>query len=257
MIYVHRDSMFHRLHPLTKLALALVLVVGVNLVRLPVVPLVVFAAILLVAAISGVAKQLLSITVRTLLPIFISLFVIQGILFPPADAVAFATLGPIRLTYGGLEFAFITAMRLLTLSSSVLLVLLTTHPADLASALNQLGLPRSIGYVLLVTLQIAPDIGARATGILEAQQSRGLEVGRGIGRIRALPALVGPLVVGALADVEERAMAIESRAFLSNGPKTSLRTLTDSTAQRVARWVLLLLLVALIVARFTVLRTIL
>lgn len=254
MIYVPGTSLLHRLHPLTKLALALLLFLAVNLLHWEVLPAAVFVLLVLVAVSAGVARPLLQITFQFLLPVFVSLFVIQGVLFPPADATPFAAIGPVRLTYEGFTFAFVTATRLLALSVIVLLVVMTTHPADLSTGLTQIGVPRSIVYVLLVALQLAPDMTKRGTAILEAQQSRGLEVGRGIGRIRALPALVGPLIVGALSDVEERAMAIESRAFLSSGPKTVLRSLHDSTAQLVVRWCVLVLCLILVIARFTILR---
>jgi len=116
-------------------------------------------------------------------------------------------------------------------------------------ALTERGMPRSIGYILLVTLQIAPDMISRATAIMEAQRSRGLETQGGLRRVRALVPLVGPLVVGALVDVEERAMAIESRAYTAPGPKTSLRELVDTTGQRITRWLMLLGIAALIAVR--------
>jgi energy-coupling factor transport system permease protein len=67
--------------------------------------------------------------------------------------------------------------------------------------------------------------------------------------VRAIIPLIGPLVVGALVDVEERAMAIESRAYTASGPKTSLRVLIDSVAQQRARTVMLLVAAALIIWR--------
>jgi energy-coupling factor transport system permease protein len=134
----------------------------------------------------------------------------------------------------------------------LLLVLQSTHPADLVFALTERGLPRSIGYVLLVALQLVPDMSARATAILEAQRSRGLETQRGIMKVRAIVPLVGPLIVGALVDVEERAMALESRAYMAPGPKTNLRQLVDTPAQRVARLLMLVAIVALIVSRVAI-----
>ncbi|HEY3232398.1 MAG TPA: energy-coupling factor transporter transmembrane component T, partial [Roseiflexaceae bacterium] len=149
----------------------------------------------------------------------------------------------------GLEFAFLTSTRLLAFTGTFLLLLQTTHPADLVFALTERGLPRSIGYILLVSLQIVPDMSARTTAILEAQRSRGLETQGGLRRVRAIVPLVGPLVVGALVDVEERAMALESRAYTAPGPKSSLRQLVDSTGQRVTRLLMLLATVALIAGR--------
>jgi energy-coupling factor transporter transmembrane protein EcfT len=92
-------------------------------------------------------------------------------------------------------------------------------------------------------------MSARASAILETQQSRGLETRGLLRRALALPALVGPLVIGALVDVEERAMTLESRAYNRIGPKTSLRQLVDTGRQQLARWVILVLIVVLIAWR--------
>jgi energy-coupling factor transport system permease protein len=211
-------------------------------------PLALFFVALLLTIIGGVARSILSTVFKLLLPVTLSLFIIQGSLFPPAGATPLP-IGPITLTREGLALAFLISTRLLTFTSAILLLLRTTHPADLVFALTERGMPRSIGYILLVTLQIAPDMISRATAIMEAQRSRGLETQGGLRRARALVPLVGPLVVGALVDVEERAMAIESRAYTAPGPKTSLRELVDTTGQRITRSLMLLGIAALIAVR--------
>jgi energy-coupling factor transport system permease protein len=244
--YTAGTKALHRLHPLTKLAGAVLVIAATYTLPGLLTPLALFAMVLILAAASGIARSFLRTILLALLPITFSLFLIQGILFPPAGATPLGQVGPITLTREGLEFAFLVSTRLLTFTATVLLVLRTTHPADLVYALTQRGLPRSIAYILLVTLQIAPDMIARATAIMEAQRSRGLETQRGILRVRAIVPLVGPLVVGALVDVEERAMALESRAYTAPGPKTSLRQLVDTPGQRVARLLMLLTIVALI-----------
>ncbi|MCG8348398.1 MAG: energy-coupling factor transporter transmembrane protein EcfT [Chloroflexales bacterium] len=241
-------TMLHRLHPLTKLSAAFLMIIASYLVAWLPLPLLIFGLLLLLGQLSGVGRPLFNAVLRVVLPVTFSLFLIQGILFPPVDATPLQV-GPMTLTYEGLEFAFVISSRLLVLTTTVLLLLQTTHPADLVNALTQRGLPRSIGYVLLVSLQIVPDMSARATAILDAQRSRGLETQGGLRRVRAIVPLVGSLVVGALLDVEERAMAIESRAYTTSGPKTILRQLADTPAQRAARLLLLLALVGLIVWR--------
>ena len=248
--YIAGTSLLHRLHPLTKLAAAALVIAATYLLPWLLAPLVLFGGLFCLAYYSGVAEPFLRTALRVLLPITISLFLIQGLLFPPPGATPLL-LGPITLRREGLVFAFVTSTRLLAFTGTFLLLLETTHPADLVFALTQRGLPSSIGYILLVALQIVPDMAARATAILEAQRSRGLETQGGIRRVRALVPLVGPLIVGALVDVEERAMAIESRAYTANVPKTSLRELVDSAGQRLARWLMLLGIVALIGWRIT------
>ncbi len=240
-------SLLHRLHPLTKLAAAALILAATYLLPGALTPLALFCVVALLALVAGVAGSTLRTVFKLLLPIALSLFLIQGVLFPPSGATPLPLgLGPIQLTYEGLLFAYLISARLLVLSATILLVLRTTHPADLVFALIERGLPRSVGYILLVSLQIVPDMTARATAILEAQRSRGLETERGFMKVRGIIPLVGPLVVGALVDVEERAMALESRAYTAAGPKTSLRQLVDTGAQRAARWAMLLAIAALI-----------
>jgi energy-coupling factor transport system permease protein len=247
-IYSPGDSPLHRLHPLTKMAAAVLIVLAAYLLPGLLSPLALFFVVLLLAYAGGIIGSFLRPVLLGLLPIVVSLFVIQGILFPPAGATPLP-IGPITLTREGLALAFLISTRLLAFTSAILLLLRTTHPADLVFALTERGLPRSIGYILLVTLQIAPDMIGRAVAIVEAQRSRGLETQGGLRPVRALVPLIGPLVVGALVDVEERAMAIESRAYTAPGLKTSLRELVDTTGQRIARWLMLLGIVALIAWR--------
>jgi energy-coupling factor transport system permease protein len=247
-IYVPGTGILHQLHPLTKLAAMVLVIVAIYLLPWLLAPTALFGVLLALARLSDVADRFLRTSLRVLLPITLSLFIIQGLLFPPPGATAIS-IGPLALPREGLVFAFRTSTRLLAFTGTFLLLLQTTHPADLVFALTERGLPHSIGYILLVSLQIVPDMSARATAILEAQRSRGLETQGGLRRVRALVPLVGPLVVGALLDVEERAMALESRAYTLQGPKTSLRQLVDTSNQRRARLLLLLTTLALIVWR--------
>ncbi|MBV9788406.1 MAG: energy-coupling factor transporter transmembrane protein EcfT, partial [Chloroflexi bacterium] len=125
--------------------------------------------------------------------------------------------------------------------------MLTTHPGILMSGLVQKGMPPTLAYVIVTTLQIVPQMRERANLIVDAQRSRGLETqGSLLRRARALFPLIGPLVLGALLDVEERTLALESRAFSAPTPKTSLFELPDPAYERVLRWLILVGIVALI-----------
>lgn len=252
-IYVPAASPLHALHPLTKLAGAALFVVAAYALPGLAAQLALLAALAALARLGGVLLPLLRRALLLLAPVCVSLLLIQGLLFPPARLTPIQ-LGPLTLWREGLLFALSTAARLLTLTATLLLVVQTTHPADLVAALGAIGMPRSIGYVLLVALQLVPDMSARAAAILEVQQARGLETEGRLRRLRALAPLIGPLLVGALVDVEERAMALESRAFSAPGPKTTLRVLADRRAERVARWLLLALALALVALRLTLLR---
>ena len=70
-------------------------------------------------------------------------------------------------------------------------------------------------------------------------------------RIRGVVPIVGPVILGSLAEVEERTMALEARGFTRPGRRTLLWAPADSTVETVVRWVLVAALVALIAARVT------
>lgn len=247
-IYLPGGGWLHALHPLTKLCGAALLIGATYLLPWWWAPLAVAAVVAALAAATLGLAAIFRPVLIFMLPLLISLLLIQGLLFPPARTAPIA-LGPLVLWADGLRFAGLTAARLLALASSTLLALRSTHPADLVFVLTERGLPRSVGHVLLVALQLVPDMGARAAAVLEAQQSRGLEIGNPLRRLAGLPALVGPLLVGALVDVESRAMALEGRGFYAPGRRTNLRRIPDSRGQRAARALMLLALAGLIVWR--------
>lgn len=148
-------------------------------------------------------------------------------------------LGPLRPTWTGLEAALQATLRVLAFGFSVVVLVLTTEPDHLVADLERRGLGRRAAFVIGSTLRAIPRMAERAGEITEAQRARGLDTeGRIWRRVRGVVPLAGPLVLGALTDVEQQAMALEARAFSAPGRRTVLRAFPDSGAQRVLRWTL-------------------
>jgi energy-coupling factor transport system permease protein len=123
----------------------------------------------------------------------------------------------------------------------------TTRPDILMFSLTQRGLSASLSYMIISTIQIIPHLQARTGAILDAQQARGLEThGNLPHRLRVLFPIVMPLILSSLLDVEERAVAIEARAFNYSGTKTSLAIIREARWEPVFRWILLLSATALV-----------
>ncbi len=240
---------------MTKLTLAFALVVIALAARWILMPIALFLLVILpLAAWGRVLRKLSRTTIAVILPFAISLGLVQGLFYPGAENILLR-LGPLSLKSAGLLFAFVTATRILVIAGAALLVLYSTHPADLALALVQRGAPPTLAYIVVTAVQLLPETEARAVAIMDAQRSRGLETeGSLLTRLRAFLPLVGPLVYGALENVQERALALESRAFRAPHPKTSWRELSDSKAQHIVRALLLAItligLVAGVVGRF-------
>jgi energy-coupling factor transport system permease protein len=60
---------------------------------------------------------------------------------------------------------------------------------------------------------------------------------------------VGPVILGSIAEVEERTMALEARGFTRPGRRTLLWSPRDTRPEAAVRWLLLVALVALVVLR--------
>jgi energy-coupling factor transport system permease protein len=247
--YIRRNSPLHRLNPFTKL----VLVFGSILISY-------FSAwywtavllivLLFVASVIGsVQREYFGVCIRLILPVVAFLFLMQAF-FLPGGITEIWRLGPLSLKAENLQTAFLNGMRIFSMVSSFTLFLLTTHPSELMSDLTHRGLPSQFAYVIISTIQIIPQMQAKAQTIIAAQRARGLDTqGSFIKRIGALLPLVGPLVFGSLVEVEERAIAIEARGFTSTGAKTSLREIPDAAPDRLLRWLALLFVLAAIVSR--------
>ncbi len=238
-LFVPRDSGFHRLHPLTKITLTfLLLVAGLTSPGLWTTYGLFVFVVLPLSAWATLLGELVRAILRVIVPFAISIFLIQGFLWPGGTPLY--GFGPISLKREGLAFAIAGNGRILMVVSSFLLFALTTRPDSLMTALVQRGFPSSLAYIIVTTIQMVPRFQARTAAILDAQRARGLETeGRLPQRLRALMPLVVPLILSSLLDVEERAIAIEARAFNRPGPKTSFLRLQEAGWERFARWSML------------------
>ena len=250
-LYLPRTSGVHRLNPVTKLSLALAAVVAGATLETLTVTVAVFVFGLVPLAVWGrILRPFLRICVRVVWPFAVSLYPIQG--FFAEGTTILLTLGPFSLKAEGLRIATQLTARLLVGLGAATLLMLSTRPDVLMHSLVQHGLPAQVSYIVVASLQIIPGFQARAQAILDAQRSRGLETeGNLLRRLRALVPLVSPLILGSLMDLEERAIALEARAFTRRGPKTSLTEIRDPAWERALRWLLLLIMAGLIVVRLT------
>lgn len=248
-LYIPRDSGMHRLHPLTKLVLVLLLLtMGLLLPGIWLTYIVFLAIIVPLAIWAKIFPNLLKGSLKVVIPFAISLVLVQGLFWPGGTPVL--EMGPISFKEEGLWFAARGTGRILVMVSSFLLLTMTTRADGLMLALTEKGVPNSITFILLSTIQLIPRFQAKANNILDAQRSRGLETEGNLWvRTKAIVPLVQPLLLGSLVDIEERSIALEERAFGRKGPKTSMLVLQDTKVQRVVRWLLLLATLGVIVWR--------
>lgn len=247
-LFVDTGSPVHRLNPVTKLVgLLSILVIVFALPQWWVSAIVVVGVLVPTAILARCGGRLAAIGGRILLPIVVVLVLVQGLTFPGGQTVLWQW-GPLSLTAEGLLFALDVGARLICLVLASVLLVLTTHPGDLMSALTEHGLSPKFSYIISSTLQLIPAFRSRADAILLAQQARGLAIPRNpLRKAGVMMPLLGPLVLGMFTDVEERGTAMEARGFGSTARRTALEAVPDSTAQRVARWIMPALAAAAVV----------
>lgn len=106
----------------------------------------------------------------------------------------------------------------------------TTPMRDLMYSLEQKGVSHETSFIMLASMQNILDLKKTAVTILESQKSRGIETdGNVLVRAKAFFPMLGPLILGAIASVEEKAIAMDARAFSVKRKHTFLRQLAHAT----------------------------
>jgi energy-coupling factor transport system permease protein len=243
-------SAYHRLNPLTKTVIATVGSVGAFILGGYIGPIAIIVAMLVLAWSAGVLPRLLRASLLLTLPIAVSVVLVS--VFTRAGTTVLFEIGPFDATLEGVDFAAQTVVRLLAISLSIGLFILTTEPRAFVFDLERRGVSQRFAFVAVATIEAVPNLVERAGIISESQRARGLDTeGSVIARFRGVLPLVGPVILSSLTEVDERSLALESRAFSKPGRRHLLWTMGDTTWERVVRWVLVLALVVAGVARLS------
>lgn len=242
--HIHRDSLLHRLNPLTKIMVILtIILLSFTFPNYWTPHLLLIIAILPLSLMGKVFREFSITALRLIIPTAGFLFLMQAFFQPLGETVIFKFYF-LDMTLESVMFAFRNAMRIVVMVSGFTIFLLTTHPSELMSDLTRRGLPGQFAYVIISTLQILPQMQAKAQTIISAQRSRGLDTESSfLKRAGSLIPLIGPLVFGSLVEVEERAIAIEARGFTSKQVKTSLHEIPDTASEKTLRLGMLALIV--------------
>lgn len=221
-----------RAHPLTVPTVTLAVTLLAFALPGPFGPAALYAAVIVAALASGVARAILP-GALVCLPLWFFLFVLHA-LWGEGPTVM---VGPVGLSRAGSALALAQGARLGAIVTATLVLYHSFQPARFLDAVAERRWPFAPAYLFVATLQAMPRLVDRARTVREAQRARGLRVRGSLGRRwRALRLLVFPLVVGALAEIEERTLALETRAAQHRGPRTPLDPPRDRLGDRLIRW---------------------
>jgi energy-coupling factor transport system permease protein len=236
---------FDRWNPLTPLAGALLLVVAAYAGAAPWAPAAALAIALALAWWGGVGRRVTLLTAVVALPTFALLAITNGVLAAPA---ATAAIGALRYDPAAVREALAISLRLGAAVAALGALIAGVAPRRLTRALAARGLPGWAAYLIVASLEAAPEARVRAQEVLDAQRCRGLATGGGaLGRLRALAPLAGPLVASLVTECDERALALDARGFVPGRPRTALAGIADPAGERWARRAIWAALLALLV----------
>ena len=243
-------SPYHRLNPLTKAVIATVGSIGAFAAGGYVGPLGVVVVMLLLALRAAVLGQLVRVSLLLTAPIAVSVVLVS--VFTRAGTTVLFAIGPFDATAEGVDFAAQTLVRLFAISLSIGLFVMTTHPRAFVFDLERRGASPRVAFVAVATIEAVPSLVDRAGVIGESQRARGLDTEGGLrARLRGVLPMIGPVIIGALSDVEERSLALESRAFSRPGRRHLLWAMPDAPWEGPLRWLLIAVLALTVAARAT------
>ncbi|MDP8257569.1 MAG: energy-coupling factor transporter transmembrane component T [Candidatus Alcyoniella australis] len=242
-LYLHRSSPMHRLHPVTKIVLLLLMLATPFCAEHPLYVAVPFAIAAALALIAGAARTLWR--VRWLILVFFVLSMVLWSLFT-RDGDPLWTLGGLSITRKGLLFGLSVGLRLNTFFLAAIAVLSSTPNEDLVFALGRIGLPYPFAFAISLSFRLVPLFLETVSTVSLAQRARGLDLESGNFIVRArrhVPVLL-PVLFLAILRTNRLAMALESKGFGATGKRTRLAEHKIKAADMITALLMALLAVA-------------
>ena len=200
---------------------------------------------------AGVLPRLLRTAALVVAPLAVSALLVN-FFFTPNGATVLFEIGPISATAEGLRVAVETAVRIAAITGALTLFYLTVPLASLVVDLERRGVSPNATFVISSAVRTVPAILVRSAEVTDAQRARGLDTEGSLWRrLRGLLPVIAPVLLGSIAEVEERSLALEARAVARHGARTLLWWPADSGVERLSRWVMILSVPLIIVARIT------
>ena len=104
-----------------------------------------------------------------------------------------------------------------------LLFIMTTNPSEFAASMNKIGISYRVGYAVAIALRYIPDVQRDYREISQAQQARGISLGKEektLDRIKNSAAILFPLVLSSIQRIETISNAMELRGFGKHKKRT-------------------------------------
>ena len=247
-----KDDM-RKLYPITKLFICLALLFSLFIISS-------YIYNYCMAIICGVIAVGFGVSLKTyvkriffsLFWLLIAIFIIQSVFLPSGEVLL--KVGIISVYKEGLFKAIILTSRITAFVSILTLLILITPAKDFTIALEKKGLNPKAAFILLLSLQMIPEMKKQANIIMNSQKSRGVETeGNILVRAKALIPVFIPLVLSSIVNTEEKAITLEARGFSIGEKRTILDDIKETEYDKKVKIFLVVFLILCIIWRVYVL----
>lgn len=176
------------------------------------------------------------------------IFAVQGLMIPSNEIMA--KFGFITVYKAGIITAAKLTSKISALVSTVTMLTIVSKAKEFTVALEKKGLNSKAAFILLLSLQMIPEMKKQSDVIMDSQRSRGVETeGNVFVRFKALLPVFIPLVLGSIVNTEERAITLEARGFSIGEKRTILNELKETKNDKIVKIILVIFLILCIAWR--------
>ena len=243
-----KKDFFKQLYPLTKLFLSLTLILSAFIVPSYIYGYSMIIICGIVVSLENKSKVYCKRIFFSLFWLFTAIFIIQSIFLPSGEV--WMKFGFISIYKEGVMKAVNLTSKLTAVVSALTMLTLITPVKTFTLALEKKGLNPKAAFILMLTLQMIPEMKKQANVIMDSQKARGVETeGNVFVRAKALIPVFIPLVLSSIANTEERAIMLEARGFSIGEKRTILYDIEETKNDKIMKIMLAIFIVLCIVWR--------
>ncbi|MFC2542453.1 MAG: energy-coupling factor transporter transmembrane component T [Leptotrichia hofstadii] len=176
------------------------------------------------------------------------IFAVQGLMIPSNDIMA--KFGFITVYKTGIITAVRLTSKIAALVSTITMLTLISKAKEFTVALEKKGVNPKAAFILLLSLQMIPEMKKQSDIIMDSQKARGVEMeGNVFVRFKALIPIFIPMVLSSIISTEERAITLESRGFSVGEKRTILHDIEETKNDKIMKIMLAIFIVLCIVWR--------
>ena len=221
-------------------------------------------SILLLAGLYLMAHIPLKLILKSLKPIMpiVVFTAVLNLFFMGGEGEPLVSFWVFRIYKEGVAYAIFMAVRIVALIAGTSLLTYTTSPIVLTDAIESLLRPlqklhfpvHELAMMMTIALRFIPTLIEETEKIMNAQKARGamLDTGKFTQRAKALVPILIPLFISAFRRADELAMAMECRCYRGGEGRTRLKQLRFTALDARCAAVLALALAVIVATRFFV-----